>query len=133
MPTVVRINKRMFNAIRNLHILGFIHRNIQPSNFAIGSQTQTAVVFIIGFSLASRIEIDPLTGDEMDIIKSSQQQSSFRRINTLNSIYMSRQCHISSSLNLTRMDDIESWLYQQIEITRGALPWRSLEEKNEVS
>ena len=44
--------------------------------------------------------------------------------------YAPLSCHIRRETS--RKDDIESWVYQQIEITRGALPWRSLEEKNEV-
>uniref|UniRef100_A0A914PDW5 Protein kinase domain-containing protein n=1 Tax=Panagrolaimus davidi TaxID=227884 RepID=A0A914PDW5_9BILA len=119
MQTAVRINKRMLNAIRNLHTLGFIHRNIQPSNFAIGSQkADTAIVFIIGFSLAARIELDS-NGFEIDV----PQKLPSRRINTLNLMYMSRRCH--STLNLTRMDDIESWLFSCLEMCMmDCLPWK---------
>lgn len=46
--------------------------------------------------------------------------------------YASLSCHIRRET--CRKDDIESWLYQQIEVTRGALPWRSLDDKkNEVA
>ena len=27
---------------------------------------------------------------------------------------------------LCRKDDIESWFYQQVELTKGRLPWRNL-------
>uniref|UniRef100_A0A914XQB9 Protein kinase domain-containing protein n=1 Tax=Panagrolaimus superbus TaxID=310955 RepID=A0A914XQB9_9BILA len=123
MQTAVRINKRMFNAIRNLHTIGFIHRNIQPSNFAIGSQkAQAAIVFIIGFSLAARYEQD-LNGFEIDITTIKPQHAP-RRINTLNSIYMSRRSH-STMQNLTRLDDIESWLFSCLDICiLDCLPWK---------
>lgn len=29
-----------------------------------------------------------------------------------------------------RKDDVESWLYQQVELTRGKLPWRNIKVNN---
>ncbi|KAI6232898.1 CK1/WORM6 protein kinase [Aphelenchoides fujianensis] len=40
---------------------------------------------------------------------------------------------IGCALSTSRKDDVESWLYQQIEITRGALPWRSTENRDQVA
>lgn len=45
--------------------------------------------------------------------------------------YASLSSHIRRET--CRKDDIESWLYQQIEITRGTLPWRSLIDKDEIA
>uniref|UniRef100_A0A914RAM6 Uncharacterized protein n=1 Tax=Parascaris equorum TaxID=6256 RepID=A0A914RAM6_PAREQ len=43
--------------------------------------------------------------------------------------YAPLSCHIRRET--CRKDDIESWLYQQIEMTRGALPWRSMDDKRD--
>lgn len=43
--------------------------------------------------------------------------------------YASLSSHIRRET--CRKDDIESWLYQQIEVTRGGLPWRSLDDKKD--
>ena len=38
-------------------------------------------------------------------------------------MYASLSAHLNREQS--RKDDLESWLYQQIELTRSALPWRS--------
>lgn len=34
--------------------------------------------------------------------------------------------HAHLGVDLSRRDDVESWLYLLVEITKGSLPWRNL-------
>uniref|UniRef100_A0A7E4UPC2 Protein kinase domain-containing protein n=1 Tax=Panagrellus redivivus TaxID=6233 RepID=A0A7E4UPC2_PANRE len=124
MSTAVRINKRTFNAVRNLHLLGFVHRNIQPSNFAVGSSSMNTIVFLLGFTLSRPIDLDVL-GNELPPSQKIGQSipPTLQRPNTLVAKYMPRRGHIGLR-DLTRLDDVESWLFMCLEMcSPGCLPW----------
>ncbi|KAI6189327.1 Tau-tubulin kinase 2 [Aphelenchoides fujianensis] len=39
-------------------------------------------------------------------------------------------CH--AQRELCRLDDMETWLYMTVELTKGSLPWRNLKDMNEI-
>uniref|UniRef100_A0AC35GU66 Protein kinase domain-containing protein n=1 Tax=Panagrolaimus sp. PS1159 TaxID=55785 RepID=A0AC35GU66_9BILA len=100
-----------------------ISHDIKPSNFAIGRPeiNELRKVYLLDFGMCRRYI------DDNKQIRRPRSRAGFR--GTIR--YAPLSVHIRRET--CRKDDIESWLYQQIEITRGALPWRSLEEKNEVA
>uniref|UniRef100_A0A914Y954 Protein kinase domain-containing protein n=1 Tax=Panagrolaimus superbus TaxID=310955 RepID=A0A914Y954_9BILA len=120
--TALSIGIQSLEAIEELHQIGFLHRDIKPSNFAIGRPeiNELRKVYLLDFGMCRRYT------DDNKQIRRPRSVAGFR--GTIR--YAPLSCHIRRET--CRKDDIESWLYQQIEITRGALPWRSLEEKNEV-
>ncbi|CAD6196070.1 unnamed protein product [Caenorhabditis auriculariae] len=51
--TAVRVGVQILNGIREIHSIGFLHRDVKPSNFAMGRTTQTMRnVFMLDFGLA---------------------------------------------------------------------------------
>lgn len=44
--------------------------------------------------------------------------------------YAPISCHISREQS--RKDDLETWFYMQVELTTGRLPWKNIEDKDEV-
>ncbi|KAK6026409.1 hypothetical protein OSTOST_07645, partial [Ostertagia ostertagi] len=92
--TALRLAMQTFNAIEELHSIGFISRDIKPGNFAPGHKAtrQGKIIFMYDFGLARR--------------------------------YLDK--------DLSRRDDLESWFYMLIEITKGSLPWRLVTDRMQV-
>ncbi|VBB33483.1 unnamed protein product [Acanthocheilonema viteae] len=112
--TSIRIAMQTLNAIEELHQCGFLSRDIKPSNFAIGNKAnhQHHYIFIFDFGLARRylnrnLEVLPSRGE--------MGWRGTTRYGSLNAHH--RQ-------DLSRRDDLESWLYMMVELTKGSLPWR---------
>ncbi|KAI6175047.1 Tau-tubulin kinase 1 [Aphelenchoides bicaudatus] len=110
-------------AIEDLHEIGFLHRDLKPSNFASGREDmkETRVIYLLDFGMCRQYQ------DEKGQIRKPRISPGFR--GTIR--YAPLSSHIKREYS--RKDDIESWLYQQIEITRGALPWRSIESRDKVA
>ncbi len=41
--------------------------------------------------------------------------------------YASINCH--EGVEMSEKDDLEQWFYQQVELTKGVLPWRDVQDK----
>uniref|UniRef100_F1L9R3 Tau-tubulin kinase 1 n=1 Tax=Ascaris suum TaxID=6253 RepID=F1L9R3_ASCSU len=108
-------------AIEELHAIGFLHRDIKPSNYAIGREELQELrrIYILDFGMCRKYL------DENNKFRPPRKVAGFR--GTVR--YAPLSCHIRRET--CRKDDIESWLYQQIEMTRGALPWRSMDDKRD--
>uniref|UniRef100_A0A915K6H2 Protein kinase domain-containing protein n=1 Tax=Romanomermis culicivorax TaxID=13658 RepID=A0A915K6H2_ROMCU len=53
--TSLRLSLQCFEAIESLHEVGLIHRDIKPTNFAIGcNETNTTRVYLLDFGLVRR-------------------------------------------------------------------------------
>ncbi|EFO18269.1 CK1/WORM6 protein kinase [Loa loa] len=119
LPTSIRIAIQTLNAIEELHQCGFLSRDIKPGNFAIGNKAdhQHHCIFIFDFGLARRyinrnLEVLPSRGE--------MGWRGTTRYGSLNAHH--RQ-------DLSRRDDLESWLYMIVEFTKGSLPWRFLTDR----
>ncbi|KAK0407071.1 hypothetical protein QR680_018980 [Steinernema hermaphroditum] len=117
--TALSVGIKCVEAIEELHNIGFLHRDLKPGNFATDKKDVRKIV-MFDFGMARRY-VDSKGG-----VRKPRWAAGFR--GTLR--YAPISCHISREL--CRKDDLETWLYQQIEITRGLLPWRHLEDKDEV-
>ncbi|KAK0422655.1 hypothetical protein QR680_007702 [Steinernema hermaphroditum] len=95
--TAVRLCIQSFEAIQQLHKIGFLHRDIKPANFVIGKE-----------SLDQRQ------------LTHTPEQSCFKFVGTLT--YASRAAHLSNMQG--RKDDLESWFYMCLEFfDSDILPW----------
>ncbi|VDP59520.1 unnamed protein product, partial [Heligmosomoides polygyrus] len=114
MPTSIRAAEQTLSGIRDLHICGYLHRDIKPPNFAIGREEDNAqqTIFILDFGLCRRYRTD-----EKDL-RYMREKAAFRgttRYASISALEMKDQC---------RKDDIEAWWYMILEWMIGQLPWK---------
>ncbi|KAI1713417.1 protein kinase domain-containing protein [Ditylenchus destructor] len=120
MGTALSVGVKCVGAIEELQsLMGVLHRDIKPGNFAIGDPNKRQI-YLIDFGMARQF-LDS-EGKILPPRLSVGFRGTFR--------YASISCHIAREL--CRKDDLESWLYMQIEFTRGRLPWKDLKTQDEV-
>lgn len=54
LKTVLHLADQMIQRVETVHNKGFIHRDIKPDNFLMGSGNETSKVFIIDFGLSKK-------------------------------------------------------------------------------
>jgi tau tubulin kinase len=109
----------MLEALEELHSLGWLHRDVKPSNFCLGRGVAHQL-FVLDFGLARGF----LERDGRH--KAQRRNCGFR--GTLR--YASVQMH--RGLDAGRRDDLASLLYILAEQLLGRLPWRRLTDKPTV-
>ncbi|MCP9263910.1 Tau-tubulin kinase 1 [Dirofilaria immitis] len=117
---VISVGLQCVEAIEELHRVGFIHRDIKPSNFATGRNdlaNGARKIFLIDFGLSYHYV------DAKDQLKHSMTFKGTLR-------YAPLGCHRRRPPG--RRDDLESWMYQQIEFTKGWLPWKNLDDEEAI-
>ncbi|KAI6207378.1 Protein kinase domain-containing protein [Aphelenchoides besseyi] len=119
MGCALSIGIKCVEAIEELHGVGYLHRDIKPGNYAIGRR-EVRRIYLLDFGMARKYR------ESDGQIRRPRWAAGFR--GTVR--YAPISCHISREQ--ARKDDLETWLYMQIELTRGALPWKHLEDKDEV-
>ncbi|KAI6171838.1 hypothetical protein M3Y98_00906700 [Aphelenchoides besseyi] len=105
-PNAARLCMQTFQAIHDLHSLGFTHRDISPSKFVLGLDNPH-IVYMIGFSMAHHFE----------------QHYDTKLTNSPRlALFLPRAYHRSKDIN--RKDDLESWVYVCFNLFgRKILPW----------
>uniref|UniRef100_A0AC34FT95 Protein kinase domain-containing protein n=1 Tax=Panagrolaimus sp. ES5 TaxID=591445 RepID=A0AC34FT95_9BILA len=103
-------------ALENLHSIGYVHCYVNPSSYSIGRPdlNELRKVYLTNLGMAKKF------GRSDGSIKKPRTVAGFR--GTVR--YAPLSYHLQHET--CRKDDIESWLYMTIEITRGKLPWRNL-------
>ncbi|XGW24090.1 hypothetical protein V3C99_005921 [Haemonchus contortus] len=114
MSTAIRAAEQTLSGIRDVHICGFLHRDIKPPNFAIGREEDNLqqTIYILDFGLCRRYRTD-----EKDL-RYMREKAAFRgttRYASISALEMKDQC---------RRDDVEAWWYMVLEWMTGQLPWR---------
>lgn len=114
----LKLGMQMLKALEVVHDLGYIHRDVKPSNFAMGlGGVKRHVSFLIDFGLARRYVLS--SGE----VRPPRDSTGFRGT----ARYASINSHLSKDLG--RRDDIWSIFYMLIEFVQGQLPWRKLKDK----
>ncbi|KAK0405067.1 hypothetical protein QR680_017785 [Steinernema hermaphroditum] len=116
MASVLKIGIQSCQAIQDMHIAGFVHRDVKPTNFCVGAQHKN-MIYIFDFGLARQIFI-PENG-KMNL-REARSKVSFR--GTVR--YCSLNVHEYKEQG--RHDDLWSMLYMLIELLTGTLPWKGL-------
>ncbi|VBB31278.1 unnamed protein product [Acanthocheilonema viteae] len=117
--TSIRIGLLTLSAIRELHEISVISRDIKPSNFALGINKERRNIYIFDFGLSRFYR------NQDGSILPTQHHSIFRGTTR----YASLRAH--QKLELGRRDDLESWLYVMVELSSGTLPWRTPKKMKE--
>uniref|UniRef100_A0A7E4VEA8 Protein kinase domain-containing protein n=1 Tax=Panagrellus redivivus TaxID=6233 RepID=A0A7E4VEA8_PANRE len=111
LPTAARLSMQAFQAVHDLHTLGYLHRNIAPSKFMLGLENNT-LIYLGGFSTAFHFK-------RKDGKESPSPKKLFKLAKTR---FLPRAYHRFKEMS--RFDDLESWLYTSIDFFgRKLLPW----------
>uniref|UniRef100_A0A0K0DD07 Protein kinase domain-containing protein n=1 Tax=Angiostrongylus cantonensis TaxID=6313 RepID=A0A0K0DD07_ANGCA len=87
-------------ALRDLHGIGYIHRDIKPQNYAIGLGEKESTIYMLDFGIARKYTV----GDTK-VVKVPRVKVHF--LGTLR--FASRACH--RQIEQGCKDDLECWLY----------------------
>lgn len=119
LKTVLMIADQCISALQYIHHKSFIHRDVKPDNFLIGSGNKSSQIFVIDFGLSKKYR-DPKTLEHMKFQtgKSLTGTARYASINALKGYEQSRR------------DDIESLAYCLLYFLRGSLPWMGLDAKD---
>ncbi|WKX91734.1 hypothetical protein Q1695_010061 [Nippostrongylus brasiliensis] len=108
---------KALKALEQLHKVGFVHRSVNPSTFAIGrvikgDPSDLRNIYILDFGFAHQYR-DPDGTHKPPRPKPSKYMGKAR--------YAPRNAYLNRELS--RMDDLEMWLYVIVELVKGAVPW----------
>ncbi|CAJ0598500.1 unnamed protein product [Cylicocyclus nassatus] len=120
--TAIKICVQTLNAVRDLHDIGFLHRDLKLANFAIGiDRPSHETIFMLDFGIAKRI-----AGDD-GIIPEPREKVAFMGTRR----YASRACHQMKEQG--RKDDVESWCYMMLDtFDEKCIPWRDVKDNDET-
>ncbi|KAI6171557.1 putative serine/threonine-protein kinase [Aphelenchoides bicaudatus] len=116
----LRIGLQSIQAIQDLHSVGFVHRDVKPTNFACDAVNKNNLV-IFDFGLAR--QIFTLDHGKMKL-RDPRPKVSFR--GTV------RYCSINTHnyKEQGRHDDLWSCLYMLIELVTSTLPWKGMARRD---
>ncbi|MFH4978151.1 hypothetical protein AB6A40_004860 [Gnathostoma spinigerum] len=119
--TAIRLGLQILAAIKEIHSIGFLHRDVKPSNFAMGRTGSTSRnVYMLDFGLARQYL------NAKGEIRSPRSAAGFR--GTVR--YAAVSAHKNKEMG--RQDDLWSLFYMLVEFIKGSLPWRKMKDKDEV-
>ncbi|UMM15208.1 hypothetical protein L5515_002727 [Caenorhabditis briggsae] len=119
-PSTVRIFIQLVKALQDMHEAGFVHRDVKPSNMALGVKNEQ-VVYIFDFGLSRQIMLANASGKLK--LREPRNKSMFR--GTVR--YCSLNVHQHKEQG--RHDDLYGALYAMIETVTSTLPWKGKPKK----
>ncbi|XGW02558.1 hypothetical protein V3C99_014529, partial [Haemonchus contortus] len=118
--TAIQIACQTHLALKNLHELGYIHRDVKPDNFVVGRFEHRNVIFIMDFGMSTKYE---------KTTSNLPKESRYKFIGTPK--YAARATHQGRVVN--RKEDMESWYYMVIELFgTDYLPWGDIEDLDKM-
>ncbi|VDN06386.1 unnamed protein product [Thelazia callipaeda] len=119
--TSLRVGLLTLSAIRELHHISVISRDIKPSNFALGLNEDHRNIYIFDFGLARFYR------DQDGSILPIRHHLGFRGTTRYASLRAHERLELGIVENriLGRTDDLESWIYVMVELSSGTLLWKT--------
>jgi len=119
LKTVLMLADQMISRIEYLHSKNFLHRDIKPDNFLMGTGKKGHLVYLIDFGLSKKYrDQKTLTHIQYKDKKNLTGTARYASINT----------HLG--IEQSRRDDLESIGYVLMYFNRGSLPWQGLKAAN---
>ncbi|CAI5440443.1 unnamed protein product [Caenorhabditis angaria] len=114
------------DSLKELHDIGFIHRDVKPANFAIGTlgTPKQRLLHVLDFGIARQYVTK--TEDGRQKMRRQRKIVPFR--GTL------RYCSVATQERKEqgRHDDLWSLFYMLVEFSKGSLPWEGLTDEEEL-
>lgn len=120
LQSVLMIADQLICRLEYMHRRGIIHKDIKPSNCAIGLGAHSNQIYLFDFGLASHYKEKDGKHCSNLLASSFTGNARFASINTLRGSTPSRR------------DDLESLAYMLIYLLKGSLPWISKNSKSKV-
>lgn len=117
--TTLLIAEQMLCRIEYLHHKSFLHRDIKPDNFLIGTGKRSSLIYVIDFGLAKKYK-DNKSGLHIPYREGKSLTGTAR--------YASINTH--AGIEQGRRDDLEGIAYVLLYFLRGALPWQGIDTRN---
>ncbi|CAI5439929.1 unnamed protein product [Caenorhabditis angaria] len=120
--TTTKIALETLEAIEELHSIGYLSRDVKPSNFAPGLRDfkEHKTIFMFDFGLAKKY-----------VDRENRKLKSRGEVGWRGTVrYGSLNAH--KRLDLGRRDDLECWFYMLVEMHVGEVPWRFLTDRAAV-
>uniref|UniRef100_A0A914YR93 Protein kinase domain-containing protein n=1 Tax=Panagrolaimus superbus TaxID=310955 RepID=A0A914YR93_9BILA len=122
--TQIRLGMQILYGLKQLHEVGYVHRDVKPANFAIGLKgKESRVIHLLDFGLAREFVIKNEAG--FLELRRPRENTLFR--GTV------KYCSVNSHKRAEqgRPDDLWSMVYMLVEM-RGPLPWDRSHDKHQI-
>jgi len=117
--TTLMLGDQMVARIQYVHERHYLHRDVKPDNFLMGTQRRAHHVYIIDLGLSKKYR-DPKTNRHIPPKEGKALTGTAR--------YASINTHVG--LEQGRRDDLEAVGYVLMYFLRGSLPWQGLKAKD---
>lgn len=120
--TVLMLADQMISAVEFFHSKNYIHRDIKPDNFVMGTAKNSNQLYIIDYGLAKKYR-DHNTHQHIPYVegKSLTGTARYASINAL------------AGCEQSRRDDMEALGYVWVYLLRGGLPWMGINAADKIN